>query len=165
MATNIFLSEIFDMKIRLITKGREAICRDLLSQLPEWFGIQSALDAYAQHASRSVMFVAEVEGCVVGFVSLAEHFERNCEIHSMGVLPDQHRQGIGRALVEAVAQWAQENGFEFLSVKTLSGAHADLNYAQTRHFYKSVGFQPFEELKELWSADLPCLLLVRRLVN
>ncbi len=109
------------------------------------------------------MFSADADGGTLGYASIADHFGRNCEIHSMGVLPEWHRRGIGRALIDTAARWAVERGYEFLSVKTLSEAHPDRNYAGTRRFYHAMGFEPFEELKGLWGPDLPCLLLVKRI--
>jgi GNAT superfamily N-acetyltransferase len=151
------------MPIRLIDRDCEAVCQRILSVLPEWFGIPSATEAYIRHAAKAPMIVAEADGETLGYVSLSLHFGRNCEIHSMGIVPDQHRQGYGRALVEAAAKWARERNFEYLSVKTLSDAHPDPYYANTRRFYFAMGFRPFEELPELWGKDQPCLLLIRDL--
>ena len=109
------------------------------------------------------MFTALIAGRVVGYVSLADHFGRNCELHSMGVLPDLHRQGIGRALVAAAAAWARRHGYRYLTVKTLADTHPDPHYAVTRRFYTQVGFEPFEVLENLWAPDLPCLLMLKTL--
>lgn len=151
------------MRIRLITEGRHTVSHHILSKLPEWFGIPSAREAYVHHAAQAPMIGAEMNGQIVGYVSLALHFGQNCKIHSMGVVPDWHRQGCGRLMLEAAAEWARDRDFEYLSVKTLSAAHPDKNYADTRGFYLACGFQPFEELPALWGKNLPCLLLIRRL--
>lgn len=153
------------MQVGLVTEGREAVSRRVLSTLPEWFGIPAACEAYVRHAAGAPMFGAEVDGWIVGYASLADHFGRNCEIHSMGVEPSWHRRGVGRALVEAAGRWAGERGFTYISVKTLSGAHPDPRYADTRRFYRAMGFEPFEEFPELWGTRLPCLLLVRRITG
>lgn len=151
------------VKVSLVLEDRAAICRSVLGSLPDWFGIASARKAYVRHAAEAPMLGAEVDGKIVGFASLADHFGRNCEIHSMGVRPECHRQGVGRALVEATVLWAGEQGFGHVSVKTLSEAHADPHYARTRAFYRAMGFQPFEEFPTLWGRDNPCLMLVRRI--
>lgn len=67
--------------------------------------------------------------------------------------------------MDNAARWAVAHGFEYLSVKTLSEAHPDLSYAKTRRFYRAVGFEPFQEFGALWGADLPCLVLVKRLAE
>lgn len=98
-----------------------------MNALPEWFGQSAALEGYVAHASRAPMFVVKDGGKALGFVSLAEHYQDNCEIHSMGVLPAYHRRGIGRLLVERVEQRAVSLQLHYLSVKTLSERHLDQN--------------------------------------
>jgi GNAT superfamily N-acetyltransferase len=151
------------MIVREIFNDREAVSRDILGMLPEWFGIQQAREAYIRFASTAPMLAAELDGRTIGYVSLAEHFGINCEIHSMGVDPRWHRKGAGRRLVDACAHRAKARGFRYLSVKTLSDKHPDPNYATTRSFYRAMGFIPFEELPTIWGAELPCLVLVRPL--
>jgi GNAT superfamily N-acetyltransferase len=83
----------------------------------------------------------------------------------MGVKRAWHRRGIGRALIEAVAQLAHCQGARFLTVKTLSRSKPDPNYAATRLFYEAMGFVPIEEFPMLWNSENPCLLMLRRLVS
>jgi len=39
----------------------------------------------------------------------------------------------------------------------------DPGYARTRAFYAAMGFEPLEEIVQVWGPDNPCLLLVKRL--
>jgi GNAT superfamily N-acetyltransferase len=151
------------MIVREIMDNKESISGTILATLPEWFGIKSARDTYIHHASHAPMLGAELDESIIGYVSLEVHLGNNCEIHSMGVIPRWHRNGVGAALIEASAKWARSRGIGYLSVKTLSDKHPDENYAKTRSFYKACGFVPFEELPTLWGANLPCLMLVRPL--
>lgn len=80
-----------------------------------------------------------------------------------GVLPDYHKQGIGRALVNRTLKWAKEHGYEFIQVKTLDEAHPDTYYKGTRKFYLSVGFKPLECLPELWGKENPCLIMIKHI--
>lgn len=82
----------------------------------------------------------------------------------MGVLPDYHKRGIGRALLARVLQRAKDKGYEFLQVKTLDESHPDPYYAATRNFYAAVGFKPLECLPELWGPDNLCLIMVMAIV-
>lgn len=151
------------MIVQEIFATREAVSRTILGMLPEWFGIPSAREAYIRHASTAPMLAAKLDDQTIGYVSLAEHFGNNCEVHSMGVDPRWHRNGAGRVLIDACARRARARGFRYLSVKTLSEDYPDLNYAKTRRFYQAMGFVPFEELPTLWGVGLPCLVLVRSL--
>ena len=41
------------------------------------------------------------------------------ELYVMGVLKDDHRMGVGRALVEAAKRAAREAGYAYMQVKTV----------------------------------------------
>jgi GNAT superfamily N-acetyltransferase len=62
---------------------------------------------------RSVMFVADDGGRLVGIAGGYVDPEEPDVPHliSMWVAPDARRRGVGRELVEAVADWARERGF------------------------------------------------------
>lgn len=125
-------------EILLAKNGRGSICNSILAALPEWFGIPSATASYVDHAEHSPMLIARVDGEIVGFVSLSEHFGINCEIHSMGVLPDHHRNGVGTALINAAALRAAEKNFGFLTGEdTCAGAFGqELRWDQGILFFR-----------------------------
>ena len=79
----------------------------------------------------------------------------------MGVLPELHRGGIGRALLEEAEAWLAQRDIAYLQVKTLSPRSADEGYAATRAFYFACGFRPLEEMPELWGADQPALQMIK----
>ena len=81
----------------------------------------------------------------------------------LAVLPDHHRRGIGRALVERAAAHARAEGRTLLHVKTLAPSDPDPGYAATRRFYEALGFVPLEELPQVWGPENPCLIMVRPL--
>jgi ribosomal protein S18 acetylase RimI-like enzyme len=100
-------------------------------------------------------------GNVMGFVSMKTHTPFAAEVYVMGVKRPWHRRGIGRALIEAVAELAISQGVRFLTVKTLSASNDDPNYARTRLFYEAVGFLPIEEFPTLWGPENPCVFMIR----
>ena len=81
----------------------------------------------------------------------------------MGILPEAHRQGLGRRLVSAAEAYLREQGVEYFQVKTLGPSHSDPGYARTRAFYQGVGFRPLEEFPLLWDVDNPCLIMVKKI--
>lgn len=143
--------------------GQSRVCERVLRELPQWFAIESATLEYIASAEHMPSFVARVAGEPVGLALCKRHFERSAELYLIAVLPEQHRQGAGRALLAAGEAWLAEQGVEFLQVKTLSPGRVDANYARTRQFYLGVGFTPLEELPTLWDVRNPCLLLIKRL--
>ncbi|HZB49280.1 MAG TPA: GNAT family N-acetyltransferase, partial [Mycobacteriales bacterium] len=84
------------------------------------------------------------------------------EIHLMAVARDRHRRGVGRALVRAAEREMAADGVTLMSVKTLGPSHPDPGYALTRLFYAALGYQPVEELLDLWPGN-PCLIMVKPL--
>jgi len=88
----------------------------ILRGLPEWFGIESALQRFVRDAARLPTFVARLgadhAGDVIGFTTVRQHYETSAEIHVAGVLPEYHRQGVGRALLECTEAWLRERGVE-----------------------------------------------------
>jgi GNAT superfamily N-acetyltransferase len=151
------------MNIVEITREKEAICRNILDALPEWFGIEEAKESYICEARDLPMFGCVSEETVVGFLTLRLHNAVSAEVHVIGVLPSHSRKGIGTGLVRHAEKYALEHGIRFLSVKTLSPRREDANYEGTRNFYQAVGFVPLMELSNLWGPDLPCLLMVKNI--
>jgi GNAT superfamily N-acetyltransferase len=107
-------------------------------------------------------WVAREGDDVVGFLALTAHRDWSRELHEMGVLPDHHGKGAGRALVAAAEEAARTEGIRWLLVKTLGPSHPDPGYAATRAFYLACGFEPLEELADLWPGN-PALLMVKPL--
>jgi ribosomal protein S18 acetylase RimI-like enzyme len=143
--------------------GTSCLCEPVLRALPQWFGIEEANVQYLKDIEELPTFLAELDGRVVGFLTLREHNEYAAELHVIGVHPALHRQGIGRALLAEAERYLGGRGIEYLQVKTLSPSHPDEGYARTRAFYSSLGFRPLEEFPDLWGPQNPCLLMIRRL--
>jgi coenzyme F420-0:L-glutamate ligase / coenzyme F420-1:gamma-L-glutamate ligase len=137
---------------------RSRLAAAVLRALPDWFGIEEATRAYVDDVAGLTTFADESRA---GFLSLRRHGTRTAEIHVMGVLPDRHREGIGRALVRAAEAWCAENGVELLQAKTLAPSHPSEHYARTRAFYEALGFVPLEVFPLLWDEHNPALLLVK----
>jgi ribosomal protein S18 acetylase RimI-like enzyme len=143
--------------------GTAARCAPILRALPQWFGIEAANQHYLEAIQELPTFLAIQAERVIGFLTIKQHFPQAAEVYVTGVLPDFHRQGIGRALLGAAESDLRQQGVEYLQVKTLSDSHPDEGYARTRAFYLSVGFQPLEEIKTLWDEANPALLLIKKL--
>ena len=139
------------------------ILESILKFLLDWFGIQESKQDFICASSDLPFFAAIDESRPLGFIAIKENNPYTAEIYIMGVIPDYHRQGIGRALIDSVISWAKEREYEFLQVKTLDESHPDPYYARTRKFYRSVGFKPLECLPELWGRENPCLIMIQHI--
>lgn len=149
-------------KIETPDQKRE-ISRRILADLGEWFGIPEATESYINESS-ALPFWAAFDGVKpVGFIAVLKHFSEAAEIYVMGILKPYHRRGIGRLLIGEAAKWCRDQGIVFLQVKTLSASHPDAYYAETRAFYRAVGFVELEEFSNLWGTANPCLLMIKKI--
>jgi N-acetylglutamate synthase-like GNAT family acetyltransferase len=145
--------------------GQASICGPILRSLPAWFGIEEATVQYIEDTDRFPTWLAWTEDEVAGFLTIRQHSQYAAEIHIMGIRPEMHRRGVGRALVQTVQAALRGSGIEYLQVKTLGPSHPDDNYAKTRKFYLALGFRPLEEFPDLWDEANPCLQMVKHLGN
>jgi ribosomal protein S18 acetylase RimI-like enzyme len=143
--------------------GRSSICESILRSLPDWFGIEEDIDKYLAEIDQLPTFLAMASDQVIGFLTLKQHFPHSAEILVMGCMPEVHRLGIGRALVERAEAWLLGQDVEYLQVKTLGPSRPDPGYDITRAFYLSLGFEPMEEFKQIWDEHNPCLVMVKKL--
>jgi len=142
---------------------KQAVILRILNALPDWFGIPEAIEQYGKDGRGLPCYVAERDEKAAGFVSVKETSECALEMHVLGVLPEYHRQGVGRELVAACEVYCAERGLSILHVKTLDHRVRDEGYLKTYAFYRAMGFLPLEVLP-LWDEANPCLLLVKNLI-
>ncbi len=143
---------------------KSEICETVLRSLPEYFGIEEAVEAFIDGVRDKYFLSANVGDIPVGFVSLKDHNEFTSEIYVMGLVEELHGEDIGKKMIENVEEYLSDRGKKYLTVKTLGPSREnDAPYDRTRGFYRAVGFTPLEEFKELWDEDNPCLFMVKRI--
>jgi GNAT superfamily N-acetyltransferase len=150
-----------ELRIRDQAVGAGEICRRILETLPTWFGIPASVEDYIATADRSPTVVASLGDEDVGLLTLVRHSRYAAEVYVMAVLPELHRQGIGRALLGHSESTLAADGVEFLQVKTLAQSKPDDGYDKTRAFYLAYGFRPLEEFPGLWDAENPALQMIK----
>ena len=116
---------------------------------------------YADDSARLPTFAAVEATAIKGFISLRQHFPHAWEVHCIAVHGDARNKGYGKALLAHAETWLSKQEVSLLQVKTVAATSASKEYAQTREFYRHVGFRPLEVFPELWSAHNPCLQLVK----
>lgn len=149
------------MKIIAVENSEEkaAIVKEVLADLPEWFGLPESTQAYIDEARDLPLWAAFDDNAVLGFVTLKETSKSTTEIHCMGVKKAFHHQGIGKALQSALEETVRGE-YDFLQVKTVDEGHYD-EYDSTIRFYESVGFKRLEVFPTLWDEWNPCLVMVK----
>ncbi len=151
-----------DPHIRLLRQGEAEECERIMSGLPQWFGIPSAIADYRRALDSLDTYVVLLDGRIAGFMALKPHMDACAEIIVMAVRRECHRRGLGRSLVDKAEEWATRRAMACLSVKTLGPSRPDAHYAMTRRFYEAMGFCPIEET-DLWGERNPCLIMVKHL--
>ncbi len=153
----------YPLSVREIVNAAEkqAVARQILEALPAWFGIAEAREEYIRESGSLPVGAAFRNSRPVGFLALRETSPQAAEIYVMGVLPDCHRQGAGKALVEWAKGFCRKNGARFFTVKTLDASAESPEYAATRAFYRAAGFVELECFPTLWDEDNPCLVMIQ----
>lgn len=139
---------------------KQKICNDILRELPDWFGIESAIIDYTNEVADQLFIVARENGKDVGFISVKKHYDKSAEISVMGILSKYHRRSIGMNLISLVKKQLSLQNVKYLTVKTLSESAQSEPYDRTRLFYIRQGFEPLEEFKTLWDERNPCLYMI-----
>ena len=150
-----------DLRIWDRAAGAGATCRRILEALPAWFGLPASVEDYVATADRSPTVVASRGDEDVGLLTIVTHSRYAAEVYVMAVLPEFHRQGIGRAMLVHAEGLLAADGVEFLQVKTRGPSKPDEGYDKTRAFYLAYGFRPLEEFPELWDAENPALQMIK----
>jgi GNAT superfamily N-acetyltransferase len=167
--------------------GVGAKCEPILQALPDWFGIDSAVQAYARTIEKLPTFIAQLsepgsvnpvnalsepgsvnpvnsgtEQDIAGFLTVKQHHPQSAELYVLGVRCEFHRRGIGRALLAAAERWMGSTGIEYAYVKTIGPSRGCEPWERTRQFYLATGYCPLEEFKFFWAHD-PCQIMVKKL--
>lgn len=81
------------------------------------------------------LLVAEEQGSILGYIEVVLQAERDMGlIHSLVVAPNARRQGIGTALLNAVAQLARRRGLSALLIETQTKNYPTISFCQKNGF-------------------------------
>ncbi len=142
-------------------KTKSEICREVLQDLPEWFGIEDANKSYMDGVKNKPMFAAYHQHELLGFYSIEEENQYTLNMYVLGVKKRYHKAGIGHALQKAVETYAIAHKYRFLIVLTLAAKHPDQHYKLTRNFYKKEGFYPIYQNDTIWDQKNPAQIYLK----
>lgn len=138
---------------------KEKICKSILKQLPEWFEKKDGIAEYAKESKTSHFWAYYENDKPIGFIVMKETSPYTAEISVMGVLKEYQRKSIGTELFKCFYDFAKNNNYEFIQVKTVKSGKYD-SYDKTNSFYKKIGFKELECFENLWDKDNPCQIYV-----
>ena len=120
----------------------EVICAErVYTAVNRPFTPQQEREYIGSLSSREGIFLAEVDGRVVGFQSLdlwARYTDSFAHVGVVGtfVLPEWRRRGVGRLLAEHTLDFARANGYEKIVIYVRAGN------TRAQAFYRGLGFVP-----------------------
>ncbi len=154
----------FTVKEIVDTQEKRAISREILNDLPEWFGIPESNEQYIVNSQDKCFLAAFLNDKIVGFLVLNSSSKDCAEIFVMGVKKKFHRQGAGELLIEAYETMAKEKGFTYSQVKTVQAGHYK-EYDITNEFFVAMGYKELECFPKLWSENNPCQIYIKYIGN
>ena len=139
---------------------KEKISREILNDLPEWFGMPESTEEYITDSQDKPFIACFMDNEAVGFVVLNATSEDCADIFVMGIKKNYHRMGIGTKLNDAYEELAKKLGYTYTQVKTVQTGHYK-EYDITNNFYKSVGYKELEVFPTLWDEWNPCQVYIK----
>jgi GNAT superfamily N-acetyltransferase len=117
--------------------------RQFYGQRPDPAGARAFL-AERFKRGESVIFLAVVDGAIVGFTQLYASFssvsmKRLWVLNDLFVTPDARKSGAGRALLERAERWADETGAKGLTLST------QITNRTAQRLYEACGWTKDEE--------------------
>lgn len=146
-------------EIRLLAVNEKKAIRHILLALPEWFGLPDSLEDYVKESRELPVLGCYDAENLLGFITLKPTSKETIELYVLGVLPNYHRQGIGKRMIKEAVTYAKAHGYTYMQVKTLAPQAKDDSYLKTYAFYRSLQFMDVEVLP-LWDEWNPCLLMI-----
>ena len=122
---------------------------DIARNLPDWFN-ERGLAQMAQDLQSQRGFVAQRNGRVVGFATWHSLGDDTADLSWLAVAKGFHRQGIGSALVETLLHRLHADQVRYLEVSTVADSVDDEPYANTRKFYRALGFRDLRVDPSFW---------------
>lgn len=141
---------------------KEKIAREILYDLPEWFGIPESTESYITDSKDMPYLAAYVDGKLAGFIVLNATSKDTADIFVMGVKKEYHKKGVGTVLNEAYENLARDLGYTYSQVKTVKSGHY-AEYDITNKYYVSMGYVELECFPDMWDAWNPCQIYIKYL--
>jgi len=126
---------------------KSALCRSIITELPEWFGMPESNQKYIAEAAELPAIAVTIgndewPALLLYQEKYDEWLKRAViDIRWMGVLPRWHRHGLGRLMVGRLFDIAGQMGIGCVTVETLDPLMKDKDYLKTYDFYRKMGFE------------------------
>ncbi len=104
---------------------------------PDWETSQrEAVETVCKDGEKIIVWVAELDGIVVGFVAFELHKDKTGEVQLLAVHPDCQDRGIGTELNNFALKKMKESGMKMARVET----GGDPSHSPARRSYQKAGY-------------------------
>ena len=100
-------------------KEKEIISKEVLYDLPEWFGLPESTKEYIEDSQDKPFLACYADNEVAGFIVLNATSKDTADIFVMGIKKKFHRMGIGTKLNTEFENMAKNLGYSYSQVKTV----------------------------------------------
>jgi len=152
----------FTVKKIIDKEEKKKISKEVLFDLPEWFGMPESTQEYITDSQDKPFLASFYQDEIVGFIVLNTTSPDCADIFVMGIKKKFHRQGAATQLNEEYEKLAKELGYTYSQVKTVQSGHYK-EYDITNNFYTSVGYKELEVFPTLWDEWNPCQIYIKYL--
>ena len=149
------------MKIELLENSelKSNYVKEVIDQLKDWFELDEGRNQYIEDSKTLPTFICFDGEKPVGFMTLKETSKYTLELHVIGVLKEYQRNKLGSKLFSYALEYAKENNYEFMQVKTVATGYYK-EYDLTNKFYQNIGFKELEVITSIWDEANPCQIYV-----
>lgn len=133
-----------------IYQGTFRECVAISKNIPEFDSPYDLVEYKKRCYGIHLTFIAEIHHKPVGFKVGYDRFQDGSFYSWMGgVLPDFRNQGIANALADHQENWAKENGFNSVNLKTRKKHKAMIQFSLNRGFVitEEIEMKPVEETR------------------
>jgi hypothetical protein len=145
-----------------IAENRSALCREILTALPSWFGIPESLEAYVRDSATLPMLGAMTEGGAIGFISLKDQTVRHRSLRARRET-GMAAQGRRATIVRVRRRWAAASGRSLLYRQDRGSPRRRSRLWRDAGLLRGVGFKAIEVFPTLWHERNPCLFMLKPL--
>ena len=128
-------------------KEKEMISKEVLYDLPEWFGLPESTKEYIKDSQDKPFLACYADNEVAGFIVLNATSKDTADIFVMGIKKKFHRMGIGTKLNTEFENMAKNLGYSYSQVKTVKMGH----------------YKEYECFPTLWDEWNPCQIYIKYL--
>ena len=149
----------------ILLDDHESILEIAKALHPAWFN-ELGLQEIVRDVQKERGLIAIDNGRAVGFVIYRKNENGNsAELSWIAVRPEFHRRGVGRSLMNSLAEVLTQQGIRMLEVSTVAPTVEYEPYARTRSFYHGVGFSDVQIDKNYYRSGDDRLLLKKHLAG